>query len=85
MYIYNGLFFIKLFELVPNGKIVFFPSGKILKNVHEVWKNLNLKFKEKLFIENSEASLEDRYKLIKDYKKEAKKKDGAILLAVCRG
>ena len=52
---------IKLFEYVPNGKIVFFSSGKMLKKINKVWKILNLSFKEKIFIENSEASLEERH------------------------
>ncbi|RJS84375.1 hypothetical protein CW706_04205 [Candidatus Bathyarchaeota archaeon] len=82
----------KLVKNVPNGVLIFFPQREMMKRALDVWlRNGFIKkgrdglflFGKKIF-EEGESARENAC-IVNEYKKAARTKEGAILLAVFRG
>ena len=82
----------KLVKNVPNGVLIFFPQRELMKQALDIWLRNGFieKRKDRLFMSGKRIfeegrSVRENAQIVNEYKKAAKTKEGAILLAVFRG
>ncbi|MCW4020914.1 MAG: hypothetical protein NWF14_06780, partial [Candidatus Bathyarchaeota archaeon] len=83
---------VRLMKKVPNGALIFFPQRRLMKESLEVWRRNGLikkrgrgQFlnKKRVFTEGGRAS--ENTRVVDEYRKAARSREGAVLFAVFRG
>ncbi len=81
----------KLVAKIPNGILVFFPQRKFMIDALDTWRKMGLMERREqaflggkpVFVEGSRAS--ENRRVVEEYKKAARSKNGAVLCGVFRG